>query len=74
MLRANTKDKGLNDELLQAVEGDEDLGPILKLHMMIQKVKGKNAQNGAHIKELDLMYKNLKGAIDSVARDQINGM
>ena len=65
-MRVNTKQVGLSKDMLENVENDEDLGPIIKLHMMIQKVIGKNNQNGAHIKELGSMYRNLKDQIEAV--------
>ncbi len=34
-MRVDTKQVGLNKEMLAAVGNDEDLGPIVKLHMMI---------------------------------------
>ena len=69
-VKVQTKQVGLNEEMLNQVMEDDDLACILKLHDFVQRVRNKNNDNKTQIQELKTMFEDLNDKIQTVYREQ----
>eukprot|EP00352_Strombidinopsis_acuminata_P004366 CAMPEP_0176377712 /NCGR_PEP_ID=MMETSP0126-20121128/29090_1 /TAXON_ID=141414 ORGANISM="Strombidinopsis acuminatum, Strain SPMC142" /NCGR_SAMPLE_ID=MMETSP0126 /ASSEMBLY_ACC=CAM_ASM_000229 /LENGTH=113 /DNA_ID=CAMNT_0017739679 /DNA_START=15 /DNA_END=356 /DNA_ORIENTATION=+ len=69
-VKVQTKAVGLNAEMLDQVQEDDDLACILKLHDFVQRVRNKNNDNKTQISELKTMFEDLNEKIQGVYKEQ----
>ena len=67
---AANKSVGLNEDLKLEIEKFPDLAPLLRLHDLNKRVKGKNHENQDKIDKLQLAFKHLGEKIKDVFKDQ----
>ena len=61
---------GLTDEMLNAIQEDEEMQYLMRLNGSVKKVKSSNSENSQKINELDTLFKELHEIIARVQKAQ----
>ena len=61
---------GLNEEMINQIEENEDLHYLLKLHTFVQDVKGKNVENSGMISMLHTTFDEIHDMLGKLQKAQ----